>query len=108
MEDSIRDEASYEISGGDLFSKFRISLEHHSDHKNAWLKFQSEILRRIAFEWLNCFGIDPTDRSGLQPRLAVIYIVKRLDMNGRLDRVLLIRFTGGTEREKRWNVAGKG
>ncbi|WP_292599143.1 UPF0158 family protein [Mesotoga sp. UBA6090] len=61
VEESIRDEVYYGISGRGAFSKFRAFLEHHREYKDAWFKFESENLRRIAVEWLNSIGIDPID-----------------------------------------------
>jgi len=61
VEEDIRDEVYYEISGRGAFSKFRTFLEHHREYKDAWFKFESENLRRIAVEWLNSIGIDPID-----------------------------------------------
>lgn len=61
VEESIRDEVLYEVSGRGAFSKFRTFLEHHSEYKDAWYEFESENLRRIAVEWLNSIGIDPID-----------------------------------------------
>ncbi|WP_292593089.1 MULTISPECIES: UPF0158 family protein [unclassified Mesotoga] len=63
VEESVRDEVYYEISGRGAFSKFRTFLEHHGEYKDAWFKFESENLTRIAVEWLNSIGIDPIDTS---------------------------------------------